>query len=116
MCHQFCTCKNQSPKDKYAGIVYIDGFTELHNIPPKTGACRFGNRGAFKWILTSTKKKPGDPTIASLFNTYRFKDYKAQVIELLKKVCTVRVDAVKVVRGDGEGIILYTLQCKYIVL
>lgn len=43
------------------------------------------------------EKKPSDPTIAEKFNTYRFADYKAHVIELLKKVCTVSVETMKVV-------------------
>ena len=36
-------------------------------------------------------KKRCDPTIAEKFNTYRFADYKEKVIDLLKRVTTVRV-------------------------
>ena len=39
-----------------------------------------------------------DPTIAEKFNTYRFKDYKEQVIDLLKRVCTVSVQTMEIVR------------------
>jgi len=40
---------------------------------------------------------PSDPTIAEKFNTYKFADYKKEVIELLKKVCTVSVETMKVI-------------------
>jgi hypothetical protein len=36
--------------------------------------------------------RPKDPTIAEKFNTYHFADYKDQVIDLLKRVCTVIVE------------------------
>ena len=40
-------------------------------------------RSALEWVLDQYKeKKPKDPTIAKLFNTYRFCDYKEQVIDL----------------------------------
>ncbi len=44
------------------------------------------------------EKKPKDKTIAEKFNTYRFADYKEQVIELLKKVTTVSVETMKIIR------------------
>jgi hypothetical protein len=37
------------------------------------------------------------------FNTYRFADYKEKVIDLLKRVCTVSVETVRVV-GEMEDI------------
>ena len=43
------------------------------------------------------EKKPKDPTIAERFNTYRFTDYKEQVIDLLQRVCTVSVKTVAIV-------------------
>ena len=45
------------------------------------------------------EKKPSDPTIAEKFNTYRFADYKEKVIDLLKRVTTVSVGTMAVVRG-----------------
>ena len=39
-----------------------------------------------------------DPTIAEKFNTYRFADYKEQVINLLERVCTVSVETMKIIR------------------
>ena len=59
---------------------------------------KLGNRSAMEWVLDQYKEsKPSDPTIAEKFDTYRFADYKKEVIELLKKVCTVSVETVKVV-------------------
>ncbi len=38
-----------------------------------------------------------DPTIAESFNTYRITDYKEKVIELLRMVCTVCVEIMRLV-------------------
>ena len=43
-------------------------------------------------------KKPSDPTIAEKFKTYRFADYKEHVIVLLKRVCTVSVETMKIIK------------------
>jgi predicted helicase len=48
------------------------------------------------------EKKPKDPTIAEKFNTYRFADYKDMVIELLKRVCTVSIETMKIVSEMEE--------------
>ena len=45
------------------------------------------------------EKKPRDPTIRERFNTYRFADYKEEVIELLGRVCAVSVRTMDVVDG-----------------
>ena len=37
------------------------------------------------------------------FNTYRFADYKEQVIELLMKICTVSVETMKIVKEMGDS-------------
>ncbi len=42
--------------------------------------------------------KPSDPTFAEKFNTYRFADYKEKVIDLLKRVTTVSVGTMEVVK------------------
>ena len=44
------------------------------------------------------ERTPKDPTIREKFNTYRFADYKEQVIDLLRRVCTVSVETMKIVR------------------
>jgi len=40
-----------------------------------------------------------DPTKPEKFNTYRFADYKEQVINLLRRVTTVSVGSMEVVDG-----------------
>ena len=60
---------------------------------------KLGNRSALEWILDQYKeKKLKDPTIAKLFNTYKFADYKEQVIDLLQRVCTVSVNTMEIIQ------------------
>lgn len=87
---------------KDIGVIQLDENTELHDIPKQAWEYKLGNRSALEWILDQYKeKKPSDPTIAEKFNTYKFADYKEKVIELLKRVCTVSVQTMKVV-GEME--------------
>ena len=59
---------------------------------------KLGNRSALEWVLDQYKeKKPTDKTIAEKFNTYRFADYRSHVIDLLKRVCTVSVETMKII-------------------
>lgn len=84
---------------KDAGMIEIDEVTTIQGIPPEAWEYKLGNRSALEWILDQYKeKKPSDPTIAEKFNTYRFADYKDHVIDLLKRVCTVSVETMKIVR------------------
>jgi len=84
--------------DKAAGIIEIDELTFLRGVPKEAWDYKLGNRCALEWILDQYKeKKPKDPTIAEKFNTYRFADYKEKVIDLLKRVCTVSVETVRIV-------------------
>ncbi len=88
--------KLQADKDK--GIITLDTDTSLHGIPPEAWEYKLGNRSALEWILDQYKeKKPKDKTIADKFNTYRFADYKEQVIDLLQRVCTVSVETVSII-------------------
>ena len=48
---------------------------------------------------TVLRDVPRDPTIAAKFNTYRFADYKEDVIDLLRRVCTVSVRTMEIVDG-----------------
>jgi len=76
--------------DKAGGGIILDDKTTLIGIPDTAWEYKLGNRCALEWILDQYKeKKPKDPTIARLFNTYRFADYKNKVINLLLRVCTV---------------------------
>ncbi len=42
------------------------------------------------------EKTPKDPTIREMFNTYRFADYKEQVVDLLARVVTVNILTVEI--------------------
>ncbi len=83
--------------DKAAGIIDIDELTFMKGVPASAWEYKLGNRSAIEWVLDQYKeKKPKDHTIAEKFNTYRFADYKEQVIDLIKRVCTVSVETMKV--------------------
>jgi predicted helicase len=88
--------------DKETGIIELDEKTSLSGIPKQAWEYKLGNRSALEWILDQYKeKKPSDPTIEEKFNTYRFADYKEQVIDLLKRVCTVSVETMRII-GEME--------------
>ncbi|TAL51491.1 MAG: hypothetical protein EPN92_00545 [Chitinophagaceae bacterium] len=93
---------------KESGIIILDENTELHGIPKLAWEYKLGNRSALEWILDQYKeKKPSDPTIAEKFNTYKFADYKEQVIDLLKRVCTVSVETMRIVNSMPEQATVY---------
>ena len=84
--------------DKERGIITLDRQTTLAGVPAKAWEYRLGSRSALEWVLDQYKeKKPRDPTIAAKFNTYKFAGHKEQVIDLLRRVCTVSVETVEVV-------------------
>ncbi len=86
--------------DKENGLIILDDNTHLSGVPLSAWEYKLGNRSALEWILDQYKeKKPKDPTIAEKFNTYRFADYKEQVIDLLMRVCAVSVETVRIVRS-----------------
>ncbi len=85
--------------DKENGAIIIDDETTLTGVPKEAWEYKLGNRSALEWVLDQYKEStPSDPTIAEKFNSYKFSDYKKEVIELLKKVCTVSVKTMKIVR------------------
>ena len=76
---------------------FVSHLTEP--VPAIAWEYKLGNRSALEWILDQYKeKKPKDPTIAKLFNTYKFADYKEQVIDLLQRVCTVSVKTMEIIQ------------------
>jgi predicted helicase len=86
--------------DKEQGLIFLDDNTTLSEIPAAAWEYKLGNRSALEWILDQYKEKnPKDVTIAEQFNSYRFADYKEQVIELLSRVCTVSVETVTIVKA-----------------
>lgn len=95
--------KTKLRADKEKGIIEIDELTYLSGVPKSAWDYKLGNRSALEWVLDQYKeKKPSDPTIAEKFNTYRFADYKDHVIDLLKRVCTVSVETMKIVESMGK--------------
>jgi predicted helicase len=86
--------------DKTQGIITLDSTTTLSGIPPHAFDYRLGNRSALEWVLDQHKeKRPKDPTIAAKFNTYRFKDYKEKVADLLARVTRVSVETMEIVEA-----------------
>ncbi len=80
------------------GIIEIDEQTYLLGIPNEAWQYKLGNRCAIDWILDQYKeKKIADKTVAQQFDNFRFADYKDEVIDLLKKVCTVSVESMKII-------------------
>ena len=85
--------------DKTNGAIILDENTQLIGVEAIAWEYKLGNRSALEWILDQYKeKKPKDPTIAKLFNTYKFADYKEQVIDLLQRVCTVSIKTMAIVQ------------------
>lgn len=59
--------------------------------------CKLGNRSGLEWMLDQYKKKKlRDPTVAAKFNTYRFANYKDQVINLLTHATRVSVETMAI--------------------
>ena len=88
--------KLKAIKDK--GIIELDTKTSLTGVPLQVWQYKLGNRSAIEWVLDQHKeKKIRDVTIREKFNTYRFADYKKQVINLLKRVCTVSLETMKII-------------------
>ena len=84
--------------EKTRGAIVLDGKTMLIGVPEEAWEYRLGSRSALEWVLDQYKEKtPRDPTVRDRFNTYRFADYKEQVIDLLQRVCTVSVKTVRIV-------------------
>lgn len=95
----------QSPKvilksDAEAGTITLDSETRLTGLPPVAWTYRLGNRSGLDWVLDQHKEKtPKDPTIRARFNTYRFKDHKERVIDLLARVARVSVETMEIVEA-----------------
>jgi predicted helicase len=94
------TGKPPTPKLKSLpenGVIVLDSDTQLTGVPRAAWDYRLGNRSAIDWVLDQHKeKKIKDPTVARLFDTYRFADHKERVIDLLARVVTVSVATVAI--------------------
>lgn len=92
------TPKAKLKADRDHGLITLTDHCSLSGIPPQAWDYKLGNRSALEWVLDQYKeKKPKDPTIAKLFNTYRLADYQEKVIDLLARVCTVSVKTMEIV-------------------
>lgn len=97
--------------DKDAGTITLDSETTLSGIPKECWGYKLGNRSGLEWILDQYKEKtPRDPTNREKFNTYKFADYKEQMIDLITRVTRVSVETMQIVesmakanRGDTKG-------------
>jgi predicted helicase len=84
---------------KASGKVEIDTLTTLTGIPNEVWDYRLGTYTAIEWVLERYKEKtPKDPTIREKFNTYKFAEYKEQVIDLIGRVCSVSVETMKIIK------------------
>ncbi len=84
--------------DKEIGAITIDEATKLTGVPKEAWLYKLGNRSAIEWVLDQYKEhKPTDPTILEKFNTYKFADYKKDVIDLLMRVTTVSVETMAII-------------------
>jgi predicted helicase len=93
------TPKVKLKADKTQGTITLDENTQLTGVPAIAWDYKLGNRSALEWILDQYKEKtPKDPTIAKLFNTYKFANYKEHVIDLLQRVCTVSVKTMEIIQ------------------
>jgi predicted helicase len=91
--------------DKINHEIAIDEITNILGIPKIAWEYKLGNRSALEWVLDQYKeKKYSDKTIEENFNTYRFADYKESVIDLLKRVCTVSVETMRIIEEMAKCI------------
>ena len=81
------------------GRIVVDEKTTLDGIPPEAWEYKLGGRSALEWVLDQHKeKKVKDPTVAAKFPPSPFSGRKEEVIELLRRVCTVSVETVKIIQ------------------
>jgi predicted helicase len=77
----------------------IDIQTRLCGAQVEEWNYSLGTYSALEWILELYKEKRlKDPTIVEKFNTYRFADYREQMIDPLRRVTTVSLETRKIVR------------------
>jgi predicted helicase len=85
---------------KETGTIEIDTLTTLRCIPPEVWEYRLGTYSALEWILERYKEHdPKDQTIKDNFYTYRFSNYKEQVIEFIRRVCKISIETMKIIKS-----------------
>ncbi|MCL2743959.1 MAG: N-6 DNA methylase [Planctomycetaceae bacterium] len=89
--------KTQLKANPSAGEIVLDENTKLCDIPSEAWDYKIGKRSALEWVLDQYKeKKIKDKTVAAKFNAYRFADYMEHVIDLLRRICTVSIETMKI--------------------
>ncbi|WP_082637640.1 type ISP restriction/modification enzyme [Bradyrhizobium retamae] len=84
--------------DRDSGTIVLDAETKLSGVPAAAWEYTLANRPAIDWVLGQRKETmPDNEVVREKFNTYRFADYKEEVIDLLKRVVTVSVKTVSIV-------------------
>ena len=95
----FCPSKAKLKVDKTNHCIEIDEITKLCNVPEAAWEYKLVNRSTLEWVLDPYKEsKPTDKTILEHFNTVRFSDYKEKGIDLLQRVCRVRVETMQLIQ------------------
>jgi len=84
--------------DKDLKTIIIDENTEIFKIPENVFLYQLGNRTAIEWILDQYKERePSEPILSEKFNTYKFENFKRQIIELINNVCYVSDKTVDII-------------------
>ena len=92
-------------------VIEIDTSTTLRGVPERAWDYTLGTRSALEWVLSQYREpspkqesKRGLPTIEGV-SSYAFANHKEEVIELLRKVCTVSVETMELVaKIDGLAV------------
>jgi len=85
----------------FGNIEYSDFKSKsfLNFFPKDAFEYKLGNRSALEWVIDGYKeKKPKDPTIRESFDKYCFSDYKDEVLSLLKKITSVSLQTLILVK------------------
>ena len=85
--------------DRDNGRIVVDEKTVLEGVPPEAWEYKLGGRSALEWVLDQHKdKRVRDATVSAKFPPPPFSGRKEEVIELLRRVCAVSVETVRITR------------------
>jgi predicted helicase len=89
--------------DKLKNQIIIDDKLTLLNVPKQAWNYKLGNQSAIEWVLEQYKeKKIKDKSIADKiktkeFKSYKFSEHKENVVDLIKRICTVSIKTVSLI-------------------
>ncbi|MDR1904851.1 MAG: hypothetical protein LBQ88_21535 [Treponema sp.] len=90
--------KSEFKFDKKSNSIIIDD-TIITGIPPETLHYKLCIRSALEWIIDQYKIRPiDDKTLAEHFNDYHYSAYKKEIITLIKKIITVSLKTLEIIR------------------